>query len=216
RAIDASLPHRRTPAKLGEENPAQPHRMRVVSITMQQYDDLGEWYLRLQDDQRAYLRSDDKVLAPVGPGHVVTLRGRHFHDEPGDPRLRYLSYVERTLLLNLKRWTIPQLDVQRLVPTGALIPVRQLGISHPTISSAEPTRRVVLHKNGSVIDADDSPPSRGAPGAAQGQEVPMTEFTIQFAWKNIPRVDREAADPHEKDVARELTPPDAPAPKQAA
>src|SRR5262249_28190412 len=129
RAIDACLPHDRTAEEQDEDDPTRKQRIRILRITLQKTDDLGEWYSGLRDYEKHFMRSDDRASGPSGAGYVVTLQGRHSHNEPNNPRMQGLSFVENTLLRNLKHWAIPEFDVTLLQPTGKFIPVRQMGIT---------------------------------------------------------------------------------------
>lgn len=234
KAVNECLPRDKTFEEQEQEDPTRKNRIRILSITSKRYENLGDWYKGLDDGKKTYMRSDDKKTGPTGAGYVFTLQGRHFHDDPTDFRMREVSYVANTLLLNLKQWTVPQFNVTTRQPTGVMIPVRQMGITHPTISESQPTHHVKWFKNGPGAAAaargggggaappagpNAGPAKKGAkrpknekakpaPGADSGgdeaQPIPQTDFVIQFAWLDTPEAKRLPADPNEKDVAAEL------------
>jgi hypothetical protein len=150
--------------------------------------------------------------------------------------MKGVSYVVNTFLRNLKEWTIPQIDgthfgpTGQAIPTGKLIPVRQMGITHATIVSTDREKPVIWYKNGPGGGEAPIPGARGnipAPvmpmpgirgrgrgraakakvkpaedaGADEGQPIPLTEFVIEFAWRERPPEKREAEDPAKKTTA---------------
>src|SRR6185369_837772 len=102
------------------------NRIRINSITTQRMDDLSQWYGTLNEQAKNQMRPDDMATGPTGAGYVFTLKGVHFHHGE-DVNMQYAQYVVETLLKNLKQWTVTQQD------SKTPIPVRQLGITHPTI-----------------------------------------------------------------------------------
>jgi hypothetical protein len=137
--------------------------------------------------------------------------------------MRKVPYVENTLLHELKQWTVPQFDAIQLAQTGVQIPVRQMGITHPTIVEAQLEKSVIYLKDGPGSgdsrqavaggDAKRQPlagpggPIRNKPakppktsrkekeGEDEGERIPLTEFVIEFAWVYIPPEKRAAEDP---------------------
>jgi type IV pilus assembly protein PilM len=223
KAIDECLPHERNPQEQNVEDPKLERRIRIMSITTRKLDNLDEWFKALTDEQKKYMRSDDKATGPTGPGYVFTLQGRHFHDEGNrNLKMRSVSYIENTLLHKLQQWTVAQFDVMKLEPTGQQIPVRQIGITHPTIVDTMLGNSVIFLKNG---PGGEGPGVRavGKAGAAgrnkaakaakkpaagedaepqeESEKIPLTDFRIEFAWKYVPPEKREAEDPALKKAA---------------
>jgi len=217
KAIDECLPHDRTFEEREEEDPKLKNRIRIMSITTRKLDNLDDWFKSLTDDKKKYMREDDKAKGPTGPGYVFTLQGRHFHDEgTRNLKMRGVPYIENTLLHELKQWTVAQFDVTKLAPTGVQVPVRKMGISHPTIVETQPAKTVLFLKNGPG-DGDNAKPQPGGPKAAnaprgkakplkkarkgdeagdeESQEIPLTEFVIEFAWQHVPSAKRLDDDP---------------------
>jgi type IV pilus assembly protein PilM len=188
KAVNECLPRDITLEQQAQENPVLKNRIRILSITAKQYSDLGEWFKGLNEISKQRLRSqteeggkrknpDDKEKGPTGPGFVFTLQGRHFHSEP-DIGMRQVPYVENTLLRNLKQWEVAQLDPVQYGPTGVMIPVRKIGITHATITDSRPTRDVLYYKNGPGAAAaraagigGDGPAAAMRSGMRRGGEV---------------------------------------------
>ena len=253
KAINECLPRDISTDEVEQEDPTLRNRIRILSITAKRYDDLGEWYKGLNEDQKKWMRSqtnvlkevlrekpDDKETAPTGAGFVFTLQGRHFH-QSDNIAMTKLPYVENTFLKNLKEWEVPELTVLARGATGVMIPVRKMGITYPTIANSYLTRPVLYYKNG--------PASAGAAGGADGgaagmtgrggaagmpvgmgpmgqsggrkggnkslnktksnkgqkvdpanqegsQEIPLTDFVVEFVWKDTPEEKQELADPN--------------------
>jgi len=223
KAINECLPRPRTEEQREQEDPRLKSQIRILSITTKKYADLGEWFKGLEDKGKTYMRKEDKDKPPTGPGYVFTLNGRHFHDEPNNVSMQFVPYVQNTLLLNLQQWSIPQFDPITFAPTGESIPVRQLGISHATISDSQPKSNVIWFKDGRGGGAAGPGSGAGAAMAGvggarakgaknkgkgnkastakpigipeEGQAIPLTEFEIQFAWHVIPPEKRVVDDP---------------------
>ncbi|MEX0676142.1 MAG: type IV pilus assembly protein PilM [Pirellulales bacterium] len=104
---------------------------------------------------------------PSGPGWVIQLRGYHYHNK--DRNLETVVFVRKTLIENLrtKKVTIADKDGK-----PSEIPIKELGISHPVITS--PIGRP-------VADTIPNPDDAGKPLA-----VELWDFTVQFAWKPTP------------------------------
>src|SRR5262245_25168858 len=212
KAINECLPRPHTVPEQEEENPKLQHRMRIMSVTTKKYDNLDEWYKSLDGDKKTDMRDDDKAKGPSGAGYVFTLQGRHFHDEGKENwNMRSVPYIRNTIPRQLQQWTVPQFDPVKLVYTGKMIPVRQMGISHATIIETQPTVDILYFKNGPG-GGDAAAAVGGAPGVAremlsgvrgnrrlqkvvkpvekkgdqkeadEGQPIPLTEFIIEFAW----------------------------------
>jgi type IV pilus assembly protein PilM len=243
KAVNACLPRDVTEEERAEEDPTKRQRIRILSMTAKEYSDLSAWHKDLEKSGRGanYFRDDDKKNGPKGPGYVFTLQGRHFHDEEesGNYQMSKVNYVANTFLENLKQWEVLELNPTSGGETGVLVPVRKMGITHPTITESIPTRKVEYYKNGpgSVANAGDGGPA-GVPIAGRGGSgpgimnmpagmaggpgskirkgprkpakakveaatedddgmipIPMTEFTIQFAWQETPEAKRAPVDP---------------------
>jgi type IV pilus assembly protein PilM len=265
KAINECLPRDILNEEIEQQDPTLKNRIRILSITARQYPDLSEWYKGLTDDKKKWMRSqkennvevrakpDDQQTAPSGAGFVFTLQGRHFHQDPNDISMKHVSYVASTFLKNLQEWEVPQLSVTARGPTGLMIPVRKMGISHAIIAESQPLRSVIYYKNGPASAAaaraaggvagggDGGPPgmagrgggtmgrggipgmggampgstygakARNRPGAKsksarnakvdpagldESQEIPLTDFVVEFVWKDIPEEKQQPADPN--------------------
>ncbi|QDT16443.1 type IV pilus assembly protein PilM [Alienimonas californiensis] len=68
--------------------------------------------------------TDPALAGPTGEGYVVTLKGVHYHDG-SSPEDRDAGYLRRTVLANLREWTLN-------TPVGE-VPVAKLGIRYPAL-----------------------------------------------------------------------------------
>jgi hypothetical protein len=129
--------------------------------------------------------------------------------------MRGVPYIENTLLHNLHQWAIPEFDPAKLALTGRMIPVRQMGISHATITETQPVKQVIYFKDGpgsaegqnaGAAPRGNYPPSmltgpmghrtkgkapkkklkKEEPEGEAGRPIPLTEFVIEFAWQDVP------------------------------
>src|SRR5262249_10550246 len=128
-------------------------------------------------------------------------------------------------------WAIPEFDPAKLAPTGRMIPVRQMGISHATITETQPVKSIMYLKDGpgSAEGPNAVTPQRGnlpsqmltgpmgyrTKGKAAkrkakkseeadvdaGRPIPLTEFVIEFAWQYVPPEKYLAEDPSVKKAA---------------
>jgi hypothetical protein len=185
-----------------------------MSITTRKYDNLDDWFKALSDEQKKYMRSDDKATGPKGAGYVFRLQGRHFHDEGKNQRMRGVPYVENTFLKELQQWTHAQFDVIKLEATGQQIPVRQMGITHPTIVETMLGNSVIYLKNGPGGEAPGvraagnggrggarnkgakkKPVADDAEADEESEKIPLTDFVIEFAWVYVSPDKRLPEDP---------------------
>ncbi len=148
KAINECLPRDKTLEEQEETDPRLKNRIRLLSITTEKKDDVSEWFKAIPADRLKWLLPEEKAKGPSGPGYIFTLHGRHFHEDPKNPLLAGVPYVESTLLHNLHLWEIDQFDTTKRLPTGVLIPVRKSGMSHAIISESEPEAKVIFYKNG--------------------------------------------------------------------
>lgn len=118
---------------------AKRNRMKVWKYVPKFYPDLSVWWESRKALAKGYLRDEDRLNPPKGPGWVVTLEVVHHHAEGKfnkdgrliiDKESSYGAvYVWKTFIANLQRWQVSQ---QSPEPTGP-VPVRELGITHPII-----------------------------------------------------------------------------------
>jgi type IV pilus assembly protein PilM len=109
---------------------------------------------------------------PTGPGWVIELRGYHFHNEGLENNSA--AFVRQTLINNLRTQKIKLADKD-----GNLVevPIAELGISHPVITSDLSTPRPYPMR-----DPDD-----------EAKEIKLLrwDFRVQFAWSPTPLSKRE-------------------------
>jgi len=126
----------------------------LTSFTSEKKADVGEWFNTLMPDQKEFMLDQEKGTAPSGPGYVITLVGQHWHHTPGDAQDQNVAYLQKTLLHNLQQpaMMVPDLEQPR--------DVRRMGIHHPTILWAQPSKEVYdplgIMKKGPQNEYEDS------------------------------------------------------------
>lgn len=147
KAINECLPREVGDEDKETDDPSKKKRIQVNSIRVRFIDELTEWYAELTDEQKAGMRAEDQKLAPSGPGFLVMLNCQHSYKED-DPLFNNRIWIRKTILENLKQWTVQQDQ------TLADIPVRKIGITHPVLEFASQELRLddIIPKPGQVID----------------------------------------------------------------
>lgn len=191
-----------------EQDETEIEKRELISITHYTWEkkaDVGEWFSKLNTEQKYYMIKEDQDAAPSGEGYIVTLMGQHWHygDDPLD---RGLSYVVSKFLRKLQQ---PTVEVPGYPPRD----VRRMGITHPAIidkkeSTVNYDPLGVLKQNemganpGFPMGANPgfspfAPPAAPrvatTPGQAEPGEVRQIkqfDFKIQFVLKPIPVADR--------------------------
>ncbi|MFN8856508.1 MAG: pilus assembly protein PilM, partial [Planctomycetaceae bacterium] len=206
KAIEACLPRDYGDAQ--EVEPAKRNRIRLLGVTTQKLDNLGDWYKGLGEDAKKRMREPDSKTGPTGAGYVFTLQGVHFHNED-DTGMSDAEYVQQTLVKNLQSW---QVDVRDLTTgqTLGVVPVRQLGIKWPTIAASLPRASFAYIPEGTLAareeaaraEAKEKKKKPGETGKRRdegdestGIKVERTAFTVQFVWMETPADKRVAVDP---------------------
>ncbi len=190
-----------------EQDETEIEKRELVSITHYTWEkkaDVGEWYTKLNSEQKYYMTEEDKKTAPSGEGYIVTLMGQHWHygDDPLD---RGLSYVVNKFLRKLQQPTVE-------VPGYPARDVRRMGITHPAIIEKyegwvnyDPLGVLTANQPGMSANpmaanpgfSPFAPPSAPrvatTPGQAQPGEVrkiKQFDFKIQFVLQPIPPEER--------------------------
>jgi type IV pilus assembly protein PilM len=206
KAIEAALPRDYGDAQ--EVEPAKRNRIRLLGVTTQKMDNLGDWYKGLSEDAKKRMREPDSKNGPTGAGYVFTLQGVHFHNED-DTGMSDAEYVQQTLIKNLQSWQVEVRDLTTGQPMG-LVPVRQLGIKWPTISASLPRASFAYIPEGTLAareeaaraEAKEKKKKAASSGKRKdegdestGIKVERTAFTAQFVWVETPLDKRVPVDP---------------------
>jgi type IV pilus assembly protein PilM len=127
KAISSCLP-RETGDQLDETDPRKKNRVKLLSVTSKYHEDLGEWFSKLPPYHKQYMRPVDLQEQPTGAGYVFTLQCVHYHHDNEDPLRTGINYANHQFLKKLQSWAVTPPG-----SSGAAVPVRQIGITHPTI-----------------------------------------------------------------------------------
>ena len=145
-----------------ETDPSLQKRLRIESFVQKRVADVAEWHTALTGVQK-YKESfalEEQETGPTGEGYIITIKGVHFYNTD-DFRKNGRNFVNNTLIANLRQWTIDKTG-----DGGELIPVGQLGISHPIVVHAT-KKNVVFDPNQSSSNAAMAG-AMGDPGAYEG------------------------------------------------
>jgi type IV pilus assembly protein PilM len=121
------------------------------------------------------------ATGPTGEGWVIQLIGHHYHNQVLSDG--GAAYIRRTLLNNLMDNSIslpggPDKDGKQ---TQVLVPLKDLGISYPVLTSASKVFQEEIPLPGS-----NAAGAQGPAANPQTVSAPRCDFTIQFVWKETP------------------------------
>ena len=153
---------------LDEGDISKQKKIRIESVTTHKLSDVSEWHKAISDDSvlKENLSKEDLDNVPSGAGYVVTLKGfhvrkaEHYSEEGG-------YFVTQTLGNALRQWTIEK--------NGVLVPVGQLGISHPLVVDHDkqeitwnPNARIGKELGGPTTFGESQAPAAGRPAGISG------------------------------------------------
>jgi type IV pilus assembly protein PilM len=166
-AINACLPRDEGNAQ-DIEDIQKRNRIRIYSITAKYYPDLGTWYKAQPASAKDWWVEPDKSTAPTGGGYVFKLDGLHYHDDPSVPNGTGLLYVVNTLVKDMREWQVKRADAK------APVPVRKIGITHPTVVYSAPPVRMEFFPHGRPsANAAAGGAVAGRPGFGGRMPMPM-------------------------------------------
>jgi type IV pilus assembly protein PilM len=161
-AIDACLP-RDTGDDKEIVNIEHKKRIDISSITCKKYEDLGEWFSGLSEQEKTHMSPNEKETPPEGEGYVFTLIGYHYYNDPKFAPGNYgIDFVVNELLKNLQSFEVKPEEDWHAVPVG------KLGISHPTILLRRRTERIYDPEGHKMALARSAASKFGATGAMGG------------------------------------------------
>lgn len=119
------------PRELGEidADPAKQKIIRIESMHSKRVRDVKAWHQSIVDGGRSIeFAPADRETPPSGAGYIFTLKGFHIYNhEDIDWREKEIQFLKDTIVSNLRQWTIER--------DGLTVPVAQLGITHPIVTS---------------------------------------------------------------------------------
>jgi type IV pilus assembly protein PilM len=143
------------------------NKIRIQSFTTMKVADVSAWHKAFADAKPESMLEEfdprDRKAPDKKEGYIVTLKGFHLHNnENADLLDKERSYLEKTLLKNLRQW--------ELNSGGVSVPVGKIGISHPILAFSL-TNKVQYDPNqraGSLLT--------GGPGGAGGYMGGMSGY----------------------------------------
>ncbi len=141
KAINECLPH--DPDAVHTDDPTKKQRVKVEIVNVRYLPSLRDWYSVLRPAEKDIMRAEDRASAPSGSGFLVTLDCVHFYNEKENRLYNGRRWIRDTFLENLKQWMVQQEDSTEPVP------VRKIGITHPTLVYFRNDQKKDVPKNGS-------------------------------------------------------------------
>ncbi|MBT5018029.1 MAG: type IV pilus assembly protein PilM [Planctomicrobium sp.] len=220
------------------------NRISLTSFTTDKVADLGSWYEGLDTQVKEFMTAEDKETGPSGEGYIVTLTGQHWHHDPKDVvEGQGVQYVVATFLQNLKlpiiqRDGYPERHVRVMGISHPTIISFNRVIDRINVDGNRPS------STASRVNVNNRPggsdPNFGTEGFSESssfngpmgpmdpmgttrpedlKELNRTDFTIEFAWKPVPREERvlpevESSEEVPEDVPVEDTTAETPAEPQ--
>jgi type IV pilus assembly protein PilM len=132
-------------------------------------------------------------VGPQGPGWVVTVRGRHYHNSEtagGDLGAQFVRKTFVTALQSSKRG----IELRTAEGKPEAVSVKDIGISYPVLRDPGRIEPVTLTNT----SADSQEKAAGGETTKKSVEVRKFDFVVQFAWQPTPpsaREKRRAAPP---------------------
>ncbi len=166
KAVNECMP-RDVDNALDESDITLQNKIRIQSFTTMKVADVSAWHKAFADAKPESMLEEfdprDRKAPEKKEGYIVTLKGFHLHNnEKADLLDKERSYLEKTLLMNLRQW--------ELNSGGVSVPVGKIGVSHPILAFSltnkvqyDPNRRA-----GAQLT--------GGPGAAGGYMGGMTGY----------------------------------------
>jgi type IV pilus assembly protein PilM len=125
-------------------------------------------------------------VGPQGPGWVITVRGRHYHNSETAGGDLGAEFVRKTFIANLQS---SKRVIELRTPAGKpeMVSVKEMGISYPLLR--DPGRIEPFTITNTSPDAQDK--TAGGETTKKSVEVRKFDFVVQFAWQPNPPSVRE-------------------------
>ncbi len=109
------------------------NRIRILSFTTMRVADVSDWHKKFADKKAEDFDPRDRKAPDKKEGYIVTLKGYHLHNnETLSLSMQNRMYLTNTLVKNLRQW--------ELESGGVKVPVGKIGISHPILAIAVPSK----------------------------------------------------------------------------
>lgn len=125
-------------------------------------------------------------FGPQGPGWVITLRGRHYHNSELAGGELGAQFVRKAFILNLQSDN-RVIDLRTVDGKPQMVSIKELGVSYPVLR--DPGRIEPFTITNTSSEAQDK---AAGETTKKSVDVRKFDFVVQFAWQPKPPSTRES------------------------
>lgn len=142
KAINECMPYDQGDA-LDQSDITLQRKLRITSVAAKKVEDVATWYQKFVDAEKTLDFGELDQTPPAGEGYIITLKGHHYFNNKDKHDFSEIDglFVEKTLVANLRKWTLQS--------GGVEVPVGKIGISYPIVAWSllereqyDPNRRI--------------------------------------------------------------------------
>ena len=143
KAINECMPYDEGDA-LDQSDITLQRKLRITSVTAKKVDDVSAWHKKFVDAEKTLDFAElDQAPPAAEKGYIITLKGHHYFNNKEKHDFSEIDglFVEKTLVANLRKWTLQS--------GGVDVPVGKIGISYPVVAWSllereqyDPNRRI--------------------------------------------------------------------------
>jgi type IV pilus assembly protein PilM len=143
KAINECMPYDEGDA-LDQSDITLQRKLRITSVSAKKVEDVAAWHQKFVDAEKTLDFGElDQVPPTSGKGYIITLKGHHYFNNKEKHDFSEIDglFVEKTLVANLRKWTLES--------SGVEVPVGKIGISYPIVAWSllereqyDPNRRI--------------------------------------------------------------------------
>ncbi len=143
KAINECMPYDEGDA-LDQSDITLQKKLRITSVSAKKVDDVTTWYQKFVDAEKTLDFGElDQTPPTAAKGYIITLKGYHYFNNKEKHDFSEIDglFVEKTLVANLRKWTLQS--------NGVEVPVGKIGISYPIVAWSllereqyDPNRRI--------------------------------------------------------------------------
>ncbi len=143
KAINECMPYDEGDA-LDQSDITLQRKLRITSVSAKKVEDISTWHKKFVDAEKTLDFAElDQTPPAAAKGYIVTLKGHHYFNNKEKHDFSEIDglFVEKTLVANLRKWTLQS--------GGVEVPVGKIGISFPIVAWSllereqyDPNRRI--------------------------------------------------------------------------
>ena len=184
KAINECMPYDEGDA-LDQSDITLQRKLRITSVSAKKVEDVSAWHKKFVDAEKTLDFAElDQAPPAAAKGYIITLKGHHYFNNKEKHDFSEIDglFVEKTLVANLRKWTLQS--------GGVEVPVGKIGISYPVVAWSllereqyDPNRRIGSQMTGAGGYggggyAGMSSGMPGAMGAGPGYPMPGAEGAL--------------------------------------